>query len=137
MEQRRRPVRRLLRVAARTGAQAGSTTVEGIAAMSIFFVLLALIVQIGFAVTARSMVAASVDGAARRAITSDDDRALLDRLEAEVQRSVPGVEVADVSVERADNGVTVSVRYRWMPPGPDLLPIDVTVERYRKLVVPP
>lgn len=137
MEQRRRSVRRILRVAARTEAQEGSTTVEGIAAMAVFFLLLAVIVQIGFAVTARSMVSASVDGAARRAATADDDGALIGRLEAEVRRSVPGVEVADVSIERAEEGVTVSLRYQWRPPGPDLLPIEVTVERHRKLVVPP
>ena len=105
--------------------------------MAVFFLLLVVVVQIGFAVTARSMVAASVDGAARRAAVGGDDAELVERLEAEVRRTVPGLELTSASVDRSDTTVTVEVRYRWLPPGPDLLPMDVTVARQRSVVVPP
>ncbi len=109
--------------------------------MAVFFLLLTIVVQVGFAVTARSMVAASVDGAARRAVTHDGDHdrdeEVLRRLEEEIRRSVPGAEIASSSIDRSDTSVTVSLRYRWAPPGPDLVPIEVEVERRRSVVVPP
>jgi hypothetical protein len=105
--------------------------------MAVFFLLLTIIVQVGFAVTARSMVAASIDGTARRAAAGGDEGELLERLESEVRRTVPGLEVTSATIDRSDRAVTVEVRYRWLPPGPDLLPIEVTVSRERSLAIPP
>ncbi len=105
--------------------------------MSVFFLLLVIIVQIGFAVTARSMVGASVDAAARRVSMGAEDEATLDRVRREVLGAVPGVEISHAAITRDGATVTVALRYRWLPPGPDLVPIDVAVERTRTVAVPP
>lgn len=106
--------------------------------MGIFFILLLLIVQVGFLLLARSMVGSSVDAAARRAswtpASTTHEEA---RLEAEISAAVPGVELTSVRLGRDSNVVTVRVAYRWAPPGPDLLPASFVVERTRLVSVPP
>ncbi len=106
--------------------------------MGVFFLLVLVIVQIGFLLLARSMVSTSVDAAARRASWSNDgghDDAA--RLEAEVTAAVPGVDITSSDITRQPSTVTVHVQYRWSPPGPDLLPATFTVERSRVVAVPP
>lgn len=106
--------------------------------MAVFFILLVLIVQIGFGVASRSMVGASVDATARRiawgegALTEEEAR-----LRSEVEAAVPGARLTDVAVERGDVSVTVLVEYDWLPPGPDLLPLEFVVERTRAVAVAP
>jgi hypothetical protein len=107
-------------------------------AMGVFFLLLLLIVQVGFLLLARSMVGASVDAAARRAswaAASPSGEAA--RLEAEIVAAVPGVDLTSVLLVRESNVVTVEVAYRWAPPGPDLLPASFVVRRSRLVSVPP
>ena len=106
--------------------------------MAVFFVLLLLIVQIGFGVAARSMVAASVDSTARRlAWSTATVDAEIDRLRDELEVAIPGAVLVSTDVAVTDRSVTVSVVYGWTPPGPDLLPIEVAVERTRLRTVPP
>jgi hypothetical protein len=106
--------------------------------MAVFFLLLMLVVQIGFAVTARSMVAASVEAATRRlAWAPDNSVAEMDRLTTEISATVPGADIVDTRIQADASNVTVEVRYRWLPPGPDLMPIEVVVTRTRTLAIPP
>jgi len=106
--------------------------------MAVFFILLVLVVQIGFGVASRSMVGASVDAAARRIAWGGDTLAdEEDRLRTEVEAAVPGARLTSVDVDREDMTVTVLVEYEWLPPGPDLLPMTFAVARTRSVVVPP
>jgi hypothetical protein len=132
VEQRCGSVQRLLRL------NDGSATLEGIVAMGVFFLLIAVIVQLGFLVIARSAVAASMEAAARRAALPDssvpDEEA---RLGSEILAVVPGIDVLDTSIERSERNVTVRASFEWTPPGPDLIPIQFTLERSHASVVPP
>ena len=113
-------------------------TIEGIAAMAVFFMALLVIVQVGFLMTSRSIVAASVDAAARRAsYMGADVSGEAERLRTEVTTAVPGAEVDAVEIDRSASQAHVALEYRWRPPGPDLLPLTIRVERSRALAVPP
>ncbi|MGI9641899.1 MAG: hypothetical protein ACR2N9_03865 [Acidimicrobiia bacterium] len=106
--------------------------------MATFFLLLLVVVQLGFLVMSRSMVAASVDGAARRAsVVGADVEAEQQRIRVEIERAIPGADVEIVEVAESAEEVSISVRYRWIPPGPDLVPVRLTVSASRTLVVPP
>lgn len=106
--------------------------------MAVFFVLLVLIVQIGFGVASRSMVGASVDAAARRVAWGGDGGGDEEaRLRTEIAKAVPGATLSQVDVRRHDMTVTVRVTYDWRPPGPDLLPLEFSVVRTRTAVVAP
>lgn len=106
--------------------------------MAVFFVLLVLIVQIGFAVASRSMISASVDASARRlawgGVSAEGEQV---RLRAEVETLVPGATLTSVRADRSDRSATVLVVYEWTPPGPDLLPIEFSVERTRSVAIAP
>jgi len=104
----------------------------------VFFLLLVLIVQIGFGVASRSMIGASVDAAARRLAWTDGAGAQeQERLRSEVEAAVPGATLTQINVERDDLNVTVLVTYEWRPPGPDLLPMEFVVSRTRTVTVAP
>lgn len=106
--------------------------------MAVFFILLVLIVQIGFGVASRSMVSASVDAATRRIAWGGSALAEEEaRLRSEVEAAVPGARLIGVDVQRGDVSVTVLVEYEWLPPGPDLLPLEFAVERTRAVTVAP
>jgi Flp pilus assembly protein TadG len=125
-------VQRLLRLSD------GSTTLEGIVAMGVFFLLIAVVVQLGFLVIARSAVSASMEAAARRAaIPESDVPAERARLGKEIQTVVPGIKIVDTSIKRSFEDVTVRATFEWTPPGPDLIPIQFTLERAHANVVPP
>ncbi|GMQ98202.1 MAG: hypothetical protein BMS9Abin17_0708 [Acidimicrobiia bacterium] len=116
----------------------GSTTIEGIVAMGVFFLLIALVVQLGFLVIARTAVGASLDAAARRSAALDADPATQrDRIVSEIAAVAPGVDVIETSVVRSANVVTVTAVIDWTPPGPDLLPVRLSISRSHALVVPP
>lgn len=106
--------------------------------MAVFFTLLALIAQVAFLAVTRTTVAASVDGSVRRAsIPSSDIGREIDRLDGELRRGVPGADVIARTIERAGGVVTVRVVFRWIPPGPDLVPLTMTIERSANVAVPP
>jgi hypothetical protein len=109
-----------------------------LAALIAFFVLLVLVVQIAMLAVARTTVEASVDGAARRA-TVDPGAAIEieERLRTEIGTAVPGADVLDVVVEQDGDEISVVASIRWRPPGPDVLPVRMTVSRSRPIVVPP
>lgn len=126
------PVRRLLRL------ETGSYTIEGLAALVAFFVLLVLVVQIAMLALARTTVEASVDGAARRATVNPGAAPEIeDRLRTEIETAVPGADVLGITVESSGDEVAVVASIRWRPPGPDLVPVRLTVSRSRPILVPP
>lgn len=97
-----------------------------------------LIVQIGFLILARSAVATSVEAALRRAVVKDLDLDTLHTgLERDVMAVVPGAGEPAVDVSEDADVVSAVVRFRWVPPGPDLVPITVSVERSVVRVAPP
>jgi Flp pilus assembly protein TadG len=116
----------------------GSTTIEGIVAMGVFFLLIALVVQLGFLVIARTAVGASLDAAARRSAAVETDPATQrDRIVREIATIAPGVDVVETKVVRTANLVTVTAVIDWSPPGPDLFPIRLSISRSHALAVPP
>ena len=106
--------------------------------MGVFFVLIMLVVQLGFLVIARSAVSASLDGVARRSVVPGADVPTeQERLESEIEAISPGLEVLASSVTTGAELVRVRVTVEWIPPGPHLVPIRFTMTRARALVVPP
>ena len=132
MELHRRSADRVLRV------ERGSAIVEGIAALGIAFLLLALVVQVAFAATARNAaeaaVAASARRAARTAVDIGHERAALAQILAQ---TVPGARDPEVGLARDETAATATARFRWDPPGPAWLPITIRVAASAPLVTPP
>lgn len=106
--------------------------------MAVFFILITLVVQLGFLVIARSAVSASLEGVARRSATPGGDvRTQQDRLRMEIEAIAPGLDVVSSRVTRDADVVRASVTVVWVPPGPQLLPVQFTLVRTRAVVVPP
>jgi len=106
--------------------------------MLVFFVLLTLIVQIGFLVLARNAVAVGLEAAVRRGgVTGEDLGAARDRLSRDLSVMVPGSSDIEIDVRSDGRTVTGVVSFDWTPPGPDLVPIRVSVTRQASVVVPP
>ena len=106
--------------------------------MGVFFLLIALVVQLGFLVIARTAVGGSLDAAARRSAALDADLATQrDRIVSEIAAIAPGVDVIETTVVRSADRVTVTAVIDWTPPGPDLLPVRLSISRSHALVVPP
>ncbi len=131
MDERRGPVQRLF-------LERGSYTIEGIVAIGVFFILVMLIVQIGFLILARSAAGTTIEAALRRAAVTDVHLDIIrEGLVRDLYAVVPGVQ--GLSVDVTGDGVVTHavVQFRWLPPGPDLLPVTVSVERSVLRVVPP
>ncbi|MEN8238196.1 MAG: hypothetical protein ABFR53_03225 [Actinomycetota bacterium] len=106
--------------------------------MGVFFLLIAVVVQLGFLVIARSAVSASMEAAARRAaLPNSDVSAEESRLGTEIRAVVPGIEILDTDIARSAQDVTIRATFKWTPPGPDLVPVQFTLERSHANVVPP
>lgn len=103
-----------------------------------FFILLTLIVQIGFLVLARSAAASSIEASLRKAaLGSADDETIRAGIIRDVRAVVPGAEDVDVSVSSSDSEINAALTFQWVPPGPDLIPVIVSIERSSIRVVPP
>ena len=106
--------------------------------MVVFFILLILVVQVAFLVIARNAAATAVDASVRRLSLSaakvDDESG---RLVRGLQATIPGMRDVDVVLQRDELVVSGSLSFEWQPPGPDLIPVSITVERQIPLVVPP
>jgi hypothetical protein len=97
-----------------------------------------LIVQLGFLVLARNIAATSVDAALRKAVASDmAEFVVRSGLERDVRAVVPGATEISVDVTSSQTAMIALVRFRWVPPGPDLVPVTVSIERSIARVVPP
>jgi hypothetical protein len=97
-----------------------------------------LIVQLGFLVLARNIAATSVDAALRKAVASDMAEIVVrSGLERDVRAVVPGATEISVDVTTSQTAIMALVRFRWVPPGPDVVPVTVSIERSIARVVPP
>jgi hypothetical protein len=113
-------------------------TVEGLVSTLVFFILLTVVVQVGFLVIARSAASAAVQGAVRAAsVDVTESVAIEERLSRDLAATVPGADNAVVSVTTDGRTVKGVVAFDWLPPGPDLIPVRIVVIRNMPVVVPP
>jgi len=97
-----------------------------------------LVVQLGFLVLARNVAATSVDAALRKAVSADLGEGTVEEgLVRDVRAIVPGANDVTADVEIESTAVVALVRFRWIPPGPDLVPMTMSIERSIARVVPP
>lgn len=97
-----------------------------------------IIVQLGFLVLARNAAAISVDAALRKTAATDGSAESLEvSLVRDVRALVPGATAVSVEASRTDRSMQAVLRFQWVPPGPDLVPVTVSIERSVVLVVPP
>jgi hypothetical protein len=108
------------------------------AGLAISFLLLILILQVAGATTARHAAEAAVAASARRAsrpgADSGTERA---RLISDLQASLPGARDLQVAVTIGEDSVQAAASFRWLPPGPDWLPLAIAVSALVPRVVPP
>lgn len=108
------------------------------AGLTVAFLLLALIVQVAGAATARHAAEAAVNAGARRAARAGaDPGAEESRLAADLTAVLPGVRDLQVEVGLAGEEAVATARFRWLPPGPDWVPINIAVQAAFPRVVPP
>lgn len=107
-------------------------------ALGLTFLMLILVIQIGAASAAREAAAAATAAAATRAARPGADLTVEQRrLEAAVEAAVPGATRVAVRVERRGPDAVAAARFRWVPPGPDWIPLTVRVESRVPVVVAP
>lgn len=108
------------------------------AGLTAAFLLLALIVQVVGAATARHAAEAAVSAGARRAARPGaDPGAVQSRLAADLATALPGARDLEVEVSLAGEEAVATARFRWLPPGPDWVPIHIAVQAAFPRVVPP
>ena len=116
----------------------GSTTVEGLVAMLVFFVLLTLIVQVGFLIVARTAAGVALEAAVRDGSVAEGSlEAARSRLDRDLAAMVPGADDAEIELDSDGFTVTGSVSFEWTPPGPDLIPVRISITRRAAVAVPP
>ena len=112
--------------------------IEGTAGLLVAFLLLILIVQVAGAAVARHAAEAAVSAAARRAsrpgalATAEEER-----LAADLATAFPGATGVRVSIELLPKRALATARFRWLPPGPDWLPLTIAVSAAAPRMVPP
>lgn len=112
--------------------------VESLAATAVIFLLIVIVTQVAFIVVARDTAQTAVAAAARRAGRPGSDLGVeTARLENELARIVPGASSVDASIDSDGVDVTARAAIRWLPPGPDLIPITIHSASTAPLVVPP
>ena len=112
--------------------------VESLAATAVIFLLIVIVTQVAFVVVARDTAQTAVAAAARRAGRPGSDLGVeAVRLEGELARIVPGASSVAAFVESDGVAVTARAAIRWLPPGPDLIPITLHASSTAPIVVPP
>lgn len=102
------------------------------------FLLIVIVTQVAFLIVARDATGAAVSAAARRAARPGVDlSAERARLAEDLGRVVAGAEDIVASVDSDGALVTVRAGLRWLPPGPDLVPIVIRASSTAPVVVPP
>ena len=108
------------------------------AGLAVAFLLLALIVQVVGAATARHAAEAAVSAGARRAARPGAQSSTEEaRLAADLAAAVPGARDLQVQVRLEDEEAVAAARFRWLPPGPDWVPLTIAVQAAFPRVVPP
>ena len=96
--------------------------------MATVFLMLTMLVQATLAMSARSAADSAVSAAARRAsLPGTDSQLETDRLVSEIGSVIPGAleVIAEVSIDTRRSLARAS--FRWIPPGPVLLPLTISV----------
>jgi hypothetical protein len=108
------------------------------AGLAVAFLLLTLIVQVVGAATARHAAEAAVSAGARRAARPGADAGAEEaRLAADLAAALPGASALQVEVSLQSEEAVAAARFRWLPPGPDWVPITIAVQAAFPRVVPP
>ena len=116
----------------------GSATLEGLAAIAIGFVLLALMVQVVALVATRHRAVGIAHAAAAEASMPDAETAGIARATVDrVERLIPGASRVQANVIQNAREVAVRIRFRWIPPGPAWVPVWVGATATATRVVPP
>jgi len=106
--------------------------------MVVAFILLTLIVQVAGAAVARHAAEAAVSAAARRAARpSVWPAAEEERLAADLATALPGATAVNVSIDLRPKRALATATFRWLPPGPDWLPLTIVVRASAPRMVPP
>lgn len=106
--------------------------------MAIAFLLLGLMVQVVGAATARHAAEAAVAAAARRAARPGADLGAEEaRLAQDLATSLPGAREVTVDLALSGEVTQARARFRWLPPGPDWVPLIIAVQASFPRVVPP
>ncbi len=112
--------------------------IEGTAGLVVAFILLTLIIQVAGAAIARHAAEAAVSAAARRAARPG---ALVEveeeHLAADLATALPGATGVRVNIDMRPKRAQATARFRWLPPGPDWLPLTIVVQASAPRVVPP
>ncbi len=112
--------------------------VESLAATAVIFLLIVIVTQVAFVVVARDTAQTAVAAAARRSGRPGSDLGVEERrLEGELARIVPGASSVNAFIESDGVAVTARAAIRWLPPGPDLIPITIHAASTAPVVVPP
>ena len=112
--------------------------IEGIAAMAIVFLLLAMVVQTAFLVVARNAAESAVGATARRAARPAADLAAAEaNLREVIGATVPGAQDVLVRTERTESTAEVMAEFTWDPPGPVLRSLRIRVRASQPVIQPP
>ena len=112
--------------------------VEGMAAMAVLFLLLAVVVQAGFLVVARDAAQTAAAASARRGALEDAVPGTeSERLRSEVEATIPGARDVEAAVDVHGIEVVAETAFTWLPPGPDLMTIRLRVRAVVPRVTPP
>jgi hypothetical protein len=108
------------------------------AALAVAFLLLVLLAQVTFALTARHAAETAVAASARRAARPGADLAMeRAALEDILAATVPGGTAFVVDLSRAEGTVIASAVFDWTPPGPVFGSLAIRVSATSLQVVPP
>ncbi len=108
------------------------------AGLAVAFLLLALIVQVVTAATARHTAEAAVSAGARRAARPGADPGVeRARLATDLAAALPGARDLQVDITLEGEEARAAASFQWLPPGPDWMPITIAVQAAFPRVVPP
>jgi hypothetical protein len=106
--------------------------------MAVCFLVLAVLAQAAFLLVARQTAEAAAEAAARAAARPGASPAAeADELFDQLVAAVPGAVDPSVEVSIEDELAVATVTFGWVPPGPDLVPVRITVVGRAPLVVSP
>ncbi|GMQ85710.1 MAG: hypothetical protein BMS9Abin07_1278 [Acidimicrobiia bacterium] len=112
--------------------------IESLAAMTVVFLILVIVVQLSFVLVAREVSQSAVDAAGRRAARPAANLVVVqERLTEELEAVVPGAQEVTASVVSIDGTIDVRAAIEWAPPGPNLVPVVIRVQSATPVGFPP
>lgn len=112
--------------------------IESMASMAAVFIMLTVLVQVSLGLSAKSAADIAVSAAARRVSLADaGPGATADALGAELAALIPGAQAMAIDLTVDAQRAVARARFRWMPPGPVLVPVWITTTAEVPRAVPP